>query len=93
LAAAAQAHNAPNPAAQAVSTDLTAAFNASLADDTDLDNCLNQENDGTEAFIFQGCLSASTADAATATADKQTFLAAYNQMRATIGQAPVDLEF
>jgi hypothetical protein len=42
LATAAQALNSPNPAAQAVSTDLTAAFNASLADDTDLDNCLNQ---------------------------------------------------
>jgi hypothetical protein len=50
-------------------------------------------NDGTEAFIFQECLSASTADAATATADKQTFLDAYNQLRATINQAPVDLEF
>jgi hypothetical protein len=93
LATAAQALNSPNPAAQAVSTDLTAAFNASLADDTDLDNCLNQDNDGTEAFIFRECLSASTADAATATADKQTFLDAYNQLRATINQAPVDLEF
>jgi hypothetical protein len=36
------------------------------------------------------CNECSTADSATATADKQS---AYNQLRATIGEAPVNLEF
>ena len=45
LAAAAQAVNAPTPAASTVRDDLVAAFNASLRNDNDLDTCLNQAND------------------------------------------------
>ena len=97
LAAAAQALNAPTPATQAVGTDLAAAFNASLSDDTDLDNCLNQANNGTDAYIFQSCLSASASASAsassTATVDKQLFMSAFNQLRASIGQPAVSLEF
>ena len=93
LAAAAQAISAPTPPASAVRDDLVAAFNASLQNDNDLANCLNQANDGTTAFIFQGCLSASTSDSNAATAAKQTFLSAYNQLRASIGQPAVNPQF
>jgi hypothetical protein len=93
LAAAAQALSAPTPAATTVRDDLVAAFNASLRNDTDLDNCLNQANNGTDAYIFQGCLNASSADSNTATNAKQTFLSAYNQLRATIRQPAVTMQF
>ncbi len=93
LAAAAQAVNAPTPAASTVRDDLVAAFNASLQDDNDLDTCLNQANTGTDAYIFQGCLDTSSTDSGAATAAKQTFLAAYNQLRTVIGQSPVTMQF
>jgi hypothetical protein len=93
LAAAAQALNAPTPTATAVSSDLVTAFNDSLRDDNDLANCLNEDNDGTVAYIFQGCLSVSTSDSTTATTDKATFLTAYNQLRASVGQPPTNIQF
>jgi hypothetical protein len=93
LAAAAQALNAPTPQAQSVASDLVAAFNDSLKDDNDLASCLNEANDGTEAFIFGDCLSASSTDNTNATADKQTFLAAYNQLRSSVGQPPTSVQF
>jgi hypothetical protein len=93
LAAAAQSLNAPTPAAQTVQSDLVTAFNDSLKNDNDLANCLNENNDGTDAFIFQGCLSSSQGDNTTATNDKQTFLSAYNQLRASVGQPPVNTQF
>jgi hypothetical protein len=93
LAAAAQALNAPTPATGTVRDDLVAAFNASLRNDNDLDTCLNQANDGTDAYIFQGCLDASSSDSGAATAAKQTFLSAYNQLRAGLGQAAVTIQF
>jgi hypothetical protein len=93
LAAAAQALSAPTPEAKTVSADLVAAFNASLADDNDLANCLNEANDGTDAFIFQGSVSSTSGDNTTATADKQTFLSAYNQLRASVGQPAVNVQF
>lgn len=93
LAAAAQALDAPTPATSTVRDELVAAFNASLRNDNDLDTCLNQANDGTDAYIFQGCLDASSSDSAAATAAKQTFLSDYNQLRARLGQAPVTMQF
>ena len=93
LGASAQALAAPTPAAKTVRDDLVAAFAASLRDDTDLASCLNQANDGSEAYIFQSCLDASSADSAAATAAKHTFRTAYNQLRARIGQPPVTLQF
>jgi hypothetical protein len=93
LAAAAQALNAPTAATSTVRDDLVAAFNASLRNDNDLDTCLNQANDGTDAYIFQGCLDASAADSGAATAAKQSFLTDYNQLRVRLGQAPVTIQF
>ena len=84
---------APTPAAQAVSGDLVTAFSDSLKDDNDLASCLNEDNFGTVALIFQGCLSSSESDSNNATNDKQTFLAAYNQLRASVGQSPTDVQF
>ena len=92
LAAAAQAMNAP-AAAASVRDDLVAAFNASLQNDNDLATCLNQDNDGNTANIFQACLNASASDSNAATAAKQTFLTAYNQLRASIGQPAVNPQF
>ena len=93
LAAAAQALNAPTPQSQAVAADLVTAFNDSLKDDNDLATCLNEANNGTDAVIYGGCLSASSTDNTNATADKQTFLAAYNQLRASVGQPPTNVQF
>jgi hypothetical protein len=93
LAAAAQALNAPTASAQTVQSDLVTAFNDSLKNDNDLANCLNENNNGSEAFIFQSCLSSSQSDSTTATNDKQTFLNAYNQLRASVSQPPVSTQF
>ncbi len=93
LAAAAQALNAPTPQAQSVAALLVTAFNDSLKDDNDLATCLNQVNNGSEAFIFQSCLASTGADSNTATNDKQAFLNAYNQLRASVGQPPVNNQF
>jgi hypothetical protein len=93
LAASAQSLTAPTSLAKTVQADLVAAFQASLKDDNDLASCLNQANDGSEAFIFQSCLDASAADSAAATAAKQTFRTAYNRLRARIGQPAVNIAF
>ena len=93
LAAAAQAINAPTPATSTVRDNLVAAFNASLRNDNDLDTCLNQANNGSNAYIFQGCLNASGPDSAAATAAKQTFLSAYNTVRTRLGQPAVNIQF
>ena len=60
---------------------------------TDLATCLNQNNNGTEALIYQACLSSTSGDSATATSDKQTFLTAYNQLRTSVGQPAVTIQF
>lgn len=93
LAAAAQALNAPTAASQAVSTLLVAAFNASLKDDNDLAGCLNQSNSGSVAYIYQSCLSSTSADAQAATDAKQVFLNSYNRLRASVGQPTVSPQF
>jgi hypothetical protein len=93
LQASAQAINAPTAAASTVRDELVAAFSASLRNDNDLATCLNQANDGSAAYIFQSCLNASGSDSATATAAKQTFLSDFNQLRARLGQQPINLQF
>lgn len=93
LAASAQALNAPTAVAQTVQSDLVSAFNASLADDNDIANCLNADNNGSSAYIDSSCLSSSSNDNNTATTDKQTFFTAYNQLRASVGQSPVNTQF
>ena len=93
LAAAAQALNAPTPAAQNVASLLVQAFNASLQDDNAIDTCLNEANDGTVAYIYQSCLSSSTASSSQATSDKTKFLDAFNQLRSTVGQPPINIQF
>jgi hypothetical protein len=93
LQAAAQALNAPTPGAQAVAADLVAAFSASLKDDNDLSSCLNEQNYGTIAYIYSSCLSSTGSDSSAATTAKQTFVNAYNQLRATVGQAAASPQF
>ena len=93
LEAAAQALNAPTPGAQAVAADLVAAFSASLKDDNDLSSCLNEANYGTVAIIYSSCLSSTQSDSSAATTEKQTFVAAYNQLRASVGQAAINPSF
>jgi hypothetical protein len=93
LQAAAQALTAPTPGAQAVAADLVAAFSASLKDDNDLSSCLNEQNYGTVAYIYSSCLSSTGSDSSAATTAKQTFVSAYNQLRATVGQAAASPQF
>ncbi len=93
LAASAQALSSPSPEAQNVTRLLVAAFNASLKDDTDLADCLNQENYGDIAFIYQSCLSSTVSDSSAATTAKQDFLAAYNQLRTNVGQPTINPQF
>lgn len=93
LAASARTLNAPTPAAVSVRNDLTAAMDASLTNDQDINRCLNEANTGTVAYIFQSCLSSTSADSNAATAAKQRFLAAYNALRQQIGQPAISVQF
>lgn len=93
LAAAAQALSAPTPQSKSVDALLVTAFNDSLKNDNDLANCLNQANNGSEAYIFQSCLDSTSGDSSTATSDKQAFLNAFNQLRASVGQPSVSPQF
>lgn len=93
LSAAAQALDPPTPAAQKVQAELVAAFNTSLRDDNDIATCFNEQNFGTFAYISQTCLNSTSGDASAATSAKQTFLSDYNQLRATVGMAPVNIQF
>jgi hypothetical protein len=63
---------------------------ASLTNDQDINNCLNQANSGTVAFIFQSCLSSTASDSKAATASKQHFFALYNRLRHKIGLPAVN---
>jgi hypothetical protein len=88
LAASARTLGAPTPLAASVRSALVAALDASLTNDQDINNCLNQANSGTVAIIFQGCLSATAANSNAATAAKQHFFTLYDQLRAEIGLPP-----
>lgn len=59
---------------------------------TRISTCLNQDNTGTVAIIFQDCLSATASDSDTATAE-QHFFALYNQLRHQIGQPATNQRF
>jgi len=93
LAAAAQALSAPTPQSKSVDALLVTAFNDSLKNDNDLANCLDEANNGSEAYIFQSCLDSTSGDSNTATNDKQAFLNAFNQLRASVGQPSVSPQF
>jgi hypothetical protein len=93
LAASARALDAPTPTAATVRADLVAAMDASLTNDQDISTCLNQANTGTVAYIFQSCLSSTSAHSTAATNAKQQFLAAYNALRRQIGQRAISVQF
>jgi hypothetical protein len=93
LAAAAGALTAPTPLAVSVRDALVAAYDASLTDDQDIETCLNQDNNGTVALIFQDCLTSTASDNDAATAAKQHFWTLYNQLRAQIGQPQTTQQF
>ena len=93
LAASARTLNAPTPLAVWCEPALVAAMDASLTNDQDISNCLNQANNGTVAYIFQGCLSSTAADSNTATASKQQFTSLYNKLRQRIGQPATSEQF
>jgi hypothetical protein len=85
LAASARTLSAPTGRASTVRNDLVAAMDASLTDDQAINNCFNQYNTGTLAFISENCLSSTNSDSVAATNAKQTFSAAYNSLRASLG--------
>jgi hypothetical protein len=85
LAASARGLNAPTPAARRVKTALVAAMDASLTDDQQIDNCLNQDNFGDVAFIFQGCLDSTSTASTTANTAKAHFWSVYNGLRHRVG--------
>ena len=93
LAASARALDAPAPLAASARRALIAAMDASLANDQDINTCLNQANTGTVAFIFQSCLTSTAPDSQAATAAKQHFLTAYNRLRRSIGLPPTRQQF
>lgn len=86
LAASARMLTAPAPLAASIRDALAAAMDASLTNDRDISNCLNQANTGTVAFIFKSCLDSTAANSQAATNAKQHFLALYNQLRSQLGQ-------
>jgi hypothetical protein len=85
IGASARTLAAPTPLASAVRSALVSAMNASLTDDQAISTCLNQANNGTEALIFQGCLSSTAADTQAAATAKQQFHTLDNQLRQSIG--------
>jgi hypothetical protein len=93
LAASTRTLNAPTPLATSTQNALVAALDASLTNDQDISTCLNQANDGTVAFIFQGCLTSTSSGAGIANAAKQQFFTLYNQLRQQIGQPSTDQSF
>ncbi len=93
LTATVQALMAPTPAAQIVQADMVKAFQDSLTNDSDLATCLNQNNTGTEVFTYQTCLSSTYGASVGARSDEQTFLFAYNLLRATLGQPAATFRF
>ena len=93
LAATAGTLPAPTALAGQVRAALVASFENSLADDRDIQNCLNQADTGAVAYVFQSCLTSTVSDATTATQAKQHFLSLYNQLRATIGEPSTQPSF
>jgi hypothetical protein len=93
LAASARALPAPTSGARNVRTALVSAMDASLTDDNSIDNCLNEDNSGDLAFIFQGCLSSTASDATAATNAKDHFWSVYNALRHTIGEPATHASF
>ena len=93
LAASARTLNAPTPLAASVRDALVASYDDSLTNDQDINNCLNQANNGVFAIIFQGCLSSTAADSNASTAAKQHFFTLYNQLRQQIGQPATNQSF
>ena len=91
--AAARNLNHPTAKSKLVADRLVEAFAASLANDNALSDCLYQSNNGTTAIIYDSCLSSTTALSAEATKAKKAFVAAYNQLRATVGLPPVQPRF
>jgi hypothetical protein len=93
LAASARAITASTPGQRRVRAALVAAMDASLGDDQAIDDCLNEENDGNIAFIFQGCLSSTTSSAADANSAKSHFWSTYNALRHTVGDQSTHASF
>jgi len=93
LAASARTLSAPTPLAASVRDALATAMDASLANDHDISNCLNQANTGTIALIFKSCLNSTAASSQAASTAKQRFLALYNQLRSQIGQPATSPQF
>ena len=93
LAASARTLNAPTPLAASVRDVLVASYDDSLTNDQDINNCLNQANNGVVAIIFQGCLSSTAAGSNASTAAKQHFFTLYNQLRQQIGQPATNQSF
>ncbi len=93
LAASARSLDAPSAAAKTVQAELVSALDASLTDDQQVANCLNQDNNGTEAIIFQGCLDASSSASAAADDAKSRFSSAYDGLRQQLGLGQVQESF
>lgn len=93
LAASARALNAPTATARSVRDALATAMDDSLADDQAIDNCLNEDNFGDIAFLYQSCLQSTSTASQTATSAKNQFYDAYNALRAKLGEPATHAAF
>ncbi len=93
LAAAARALDAPTAEAVGVRDALSRAMEASLTNDTDIQNCLDEDRSGSVAVIFRSCLSSTAGSDDAATEAKRDFWNQYDHLRGAIGLGPDETDF
>jgi serine/threonine protein kinase len=85
------------PASSSVATevrsDLVAAFDASLVNDKDIENCIATGQATGAGQLFSDCLSSTSASSDAATNAKNTFKDSYNRLRTSLGLASVNPSF
>jgi serine/threonine-protein kinase len=79
--------------AREVRSDLVAAFDASLVNDRDIENCLETGESAGPGELFSNCLSSTSSSSDAATNAKSTFKDSYNRLRGSIGLGSVNPTF
>jgi hypothetical protein len=94
LAASSRALDPPTALGRQVRDKLAVAFDLALDNDRDIRNCLDAGRiSETLAIIFSDCLNASGASSGRASAAKQDFRDAYNQLRRQLGMGQTNPSF
>jgi serine/threonine protein kinase len=79
--------------AREVRSDLVAAFDASLVNDKDIENCIATGEATGAGQLFSDCLNSTSSSSDAATNAKNTFKDSYNRLRTSLGLASVSPTF